>query len=229
MKVVAQKEICFDAAKKALNYQDFRSMLKKKGCSREVLKEAWALRKSNVTKETKTAKASATKKTKTPKKAIKKVTLAKKRVVVRATPPAPIEYDRYLTPVKNDRDNKFTTNYSQAVKNSYKLALTLDLIPQKGPKLDAKEKLTVFQKNSSKVEQVITDLLYGYDLKTSKLSGNDFSTILKANRDWIGNESTVIKSVKAVFQDPNFYILHGKNCNLDDQTLKLTVKSIKKV
>ena len=167
-----------------------------------------------------------------PKKTIQKDALKKakpkKIVAIRNTPPVPIKYDRYLTPVKKDRDDQFVVRHAQAQKQSYKLVISLDLVPKK-EKLNATEKNSILKENSTQIDAVVADLLHGYDLKSIKLADSEYMATIKANREWMGNESTVIKSVKAVFDDPNFYIAHGKKCNFGNQTLKLTLKSIKKV
>ncbi len=229
MKVVADRKTCFDAAKKAKNYREFRSMLKGKGCTLAILKEAWSARDEKAVSPkmlmTKSVEKQSPKKT-IKKGALKKTKIApklKKGVAFRATPITPVEYERYLTPVKKDRDDKHVALLNKVVKKSFKVLIDTDLVG----KMTAAEKSKILTKNRPKVEQAITDLLYGYDIKTPKFEKNQFSATLKPNREWIGNESTVIKSVKAVFDDPNFYIKHADNCNFDGQTLKLTLKSIK--
>lgn len=218
MKAVAKKEVCLNAAKVALNYRDFRSKLKGQGCSLATLKEAWASRKTTV-----------------PKKSIVKKTTAKKTKRVNVQSKAnltPIIYERYLTPVIYKGDDKFVNQHTKAMKESFKLILTLDLVQKRSKS----EKNKILTADLEKIKKVVTDLLYGYDVKDFQfkndlVSGDHhLSVVLKANREWIGNDTTVLKSIRAVFQDPNFYILHGKNCHLgDDTNLKLTVQELKKI
>jgi len=226
MKIVADRKVCFEAAKKASNYREFRSMLKNKGCTMQILKEAWAAKD-----EATTNVVFMTPKTPTPRKSIKKAPL-KKKVTIRNSPPAQREYEKYLSPVSGKPDKKHIARHAVVHKQQHKIEIDVDFLPEiNGKKLGVAQKKTFVLDHDKEIREAIKDLLFGYDISTLKLERGDekiYSAKIKANKDWIGNETTIIKSVKAVFENPNSFIEDGAKCAIGDQTLKLRLKSIKK-